>query len=76
MKTATLGTDVSGNLFAHIIAAKSLKNDAALARFLEISPVIVSKIRHGRLSVGPSLIIRIHEATDMPVALIKSLVAQ
>lgn len=76
MKNATLGTDASGQLFTHIIGAQSLKNDAALARFLEVSPVIISKIRHGRLAVGPSLIIRIHEATDMPVALIKSLVTQ
>lgn len=44
-----------------------LKNDAALCRFLEVAPPIVSKIRHGRLPVGASLLIRMHEASGLGI---------
>jgi hypothetical protein len=50
-----------------IIARLKLKNDAALARALEVAPPLISKIRHRRLPVGASLLIRIHEVTDLPV---------
>jgi hypothetical protein len=38
-----------------------LKNDAALSRALEVAPPVISKIRHHRLPVGASLLIRMHE---------------
>lgn len=44
-----------------------LKNDAALCRFLEIAPPILSKIRHRRLPVGASLLIRMHEASGLNI---------
>ena len=40
-----------------------LKNDAALSRALEVAPPVISKIRHHRLPVGASLLIRMHEVT-------------
>lgn len=40
----------------------SLKNDAALSRFLETSPPAISKMRHGRLHVGATTIVRLIEA--------------
>lgn len=55
------------NLLDGIIAKLRLKNDAALARALEVAPPLISKIRHRRLPVGASLLIRIHEVTDLPV---------
>jgi hypothetical protein len=45
-----------------------LKNDAALSRTLEVAPPVISKIRHHRLPVSASLLIRIHEATELSVA--------
>jgi hypothetical protein len=45
-----------------------LKNDAALCRELEVLPPVISKIRHGRLSVGGALLIRIHEVTGLSIA--------
>ena len=45
-----------------------LKNDAALARILEVNPPIISKIRHRRLSVGGALLIRIHEVTGLNIS--------
>lgn len=44
-----------------------LKNDAQLCRFLEIAPPIVSKIRHRRLPVGASLLIRMHEVSGLNI---------
>lgn len=45
-----------------------LKNDAALARLLGVTAPVVSKIRHGRLPVGPSIVIKAHAATGISVA--------
>lgn len=44
-----------------------LKNDAALARLLEVAPPVISKIRHLRLPVGASLLIRMHEVSDLSI---------
>jgi len=44
-----------------------LKNDAALSRLLAVAPPVISKIRHRRLPVGPSLLLRIQDATGIQV---------
>ncbi len=44
-----------------------LKNDAALSRALEVAPPVISKIRHHRLPVGASLLIRMHEVSDLSI---------
>ena len=48
------------------------KNDAALCRALAVAPPVASKIRHARLPVGASMVVKIHETTGMTVAEIKS----
>lgn len=50
-----------------------LKNDAALCRALEVAPPVISKIRHRRLPVGASMLIRLHEVTDMSVAQLREI---
>lgn len=50
-----------------------MKNDAALSRTLEVAPPVISKIRHRRLPVGASMLIRMHEVTDMSVAELREL---
>lgn len=67
--------DKSGKLFDTIIAAQKLKNDAALSRLLEVTPPQISKVRHGRLVVGDSLILNIHRRLGIPVAEIDRLIA-
>lgn len=49
-----------------------LKNDAALSRALDVAPPVVSKVRHGRLDIGDTLVIRIHELTGLTVREIKT----
>jgi len=50
-----------------------LKNDAEISRRLEIKPPVISKIRHGKVSVSAEIILKIHENLGMPVADIRAL---
>jgi hypothetical protein len=50
-----------------------LKNDAALAIVLGILHPVMSNIRHRRLAVGPSLLIRMHEASGLSVRELRAL---
>ena len=55
------------NLLTGMIKIIKLKNDAALSRALEVAPPVISKIRHGRLPVGASLLIRMQEISNMSI---------
>ena len=55
------------NLLDALIEKLALKNDAALSRALEVAPPVISKIRHRRLPVGASLLIRMHEVSDLSI---------
>lgn len=50
-----------------LIGKLQLKNDAALARVLEVAPPVISKIRHCKLPVGASLLVRMNEVTDLSI---------
>jgi len=50
-----------------------LKNDAALSRALEVAPPVISKIRHRALPVGASMLIRMHEVTDLSIRELRDL---
>lgn len=56
-----------GRLLNVLLENFRLKNDAALARMLEIKPPVISKIRHGRLPVGGALLIRMHEVSGLNI---------
>lgn len=55
------------HLLDTLIKKMGLKNDAALSRSLEVAPPVISKIRHHRLPVGASLLIRMHEVSDLSI---------
>lgn len=57
----------ANNLLDLLTKELGLKNDAALARKLEVMPPLISKIRNGRLPIGASLLIRMHEVTGMSI---------
>lgn len=61
-------------LFDTIIQARSLKNDAALGRLLDLAPGVVSKVRHGHVPVTDTTILRVHETVGMPVKAIRELI--
>ncbi|WP_317201462.1 hypothetical protein [Janthinobacterium sp.] len=57
-----------GALFNSVIAAHGLKNDAGLARALKVAPPVISKQRHGQLSIGATMVLNIHMTFHIPVA--------
>jgi hypothetical protein len=53
-----------------------LKNDAELCRVLEVQPPIISKIRHRKLNVGATILLRMHEKSNIPIRELKELTAE
>ncbi|MFZ6646320.1 hypothetical protein ACO0LO_11420 [Undibacterium sp. TJN25] len=62
-----LGYDPNRLLDA-LIELLKLKNDAALARALEVAPPIISKIRHRTMPVGASMLIRMNEISGLDIS--------
>ena len=58
-----------------LIVSLNLKNDAALSRRLGVAPPVISKIRHGKLSIGATIALSIHESTGMSFDLIKGILS-
>jgi len=56
-----------------LLSKLNLKNDAQLCRALDVAPPLISKIRHRRLPVGSSLLIRMHEASGLSIAELREL---
>lgn len=61
------------HLLDTLLEKMKLKNDAALSRMLEVAPPVISKIRHRRLPIGASLLIRMHETTGMSIRELRDL---
>lgn len=62
-------------LLDELIAKLELKNDAALARMLEVAPPVISKIRHHTLPIGATILIRMHEVSDFSIRELKEMLA-
>lgn len=58
-------------LMDDMLETLSLKNDAALARVMRVSPPIISKLRAGRLFFNSSYQITAHELTDWSISSIR-----
>ena len=56
-----------------IIEAVGLKNDAALSRALAVEAPVISKIRHRKLPIGGTLLIRMHEISHLSIKELRSL---
>ncbi len=63
-------------LLDHLIGAYKLKNDAAIARTLDVGPPVISKIRNRILPVSDGMILRIHERMGVSVPKIRALIAK
>ncbi len=68
-----INTPNAGSLLQYLRDTYALKSDKALAAFLGVPPPVVSNLRSGRLTFGPTYIIQLHEKTAMPIKLIKSM---
>jgi hypothetical protein len=64
---------VPNPLLDTLIERMHLKNDAELCRVLEVQPPIISKIRHGKLNVGATIPLRMHEKSNIPIRELKEL---
>lgn len=60
-------------LLDRLIKLVGLKNDAALSKALEVAPPVISKIRHRRLPIGASMLIRMHEISDVSIKDLRAL---
>jgi hypothetical protein len=60
-------------LFDELIQLRRLKNDAALALVLEVAPAVISNIRHKKLPVGATLLIRMHEESGLSIKDLRAL---
>lgn len=56
-----------GRLLDALSVKLRLKNDAELARILEVNAPLISKIRHRKLSVGAGILVRIQEVTGIGI---------
>ncbi|RJG04041.1 hypothetical protein [Noviherbaspirillum sedimenti] len=72
-RLADLAAYDPNHLLDSLLEKLHLKNDAALSRALEVAPPVISKIRHRRLPVGASLLIRMHEVSDLSIRELRSL---
>jgi hypothetical protein len=66
-------TFVPNKLLDTLIEKLHLKNDAELCRVLEVQPPIISKIRHRKLNVGATILLRMHEKSNIPIRELKEL---
>ncbi|MYM33482.1 transcriptional regulator [Duganella sp. FT94W] len=63
-------------LLDEVIARWRLRNDAELSRLLRLAPSSISKIRHRHAPLTAEVMLRIHEAFDIPIAELKRLQAR
>jgi hypothetical protein len=61
------------NLLDTLIAKLNLKNDAQLAVRLDVGPPVISKLRSGKLKVGASILLSMHEESGMPTKELRAL---
>ncbi len=60
-------------LIDFVINNLQLKNDAALADRLGVAPPVISKVRFFKIALGPSLLVRMHEETNITVKELRAL---
>lgn len=68
--------ETRNNLLDEVMYKMHLKNDAALAKLLEVAPPVISKIRHGTLPIGATIALSIHEETGMSFDFIKGILLE
>lgn len=56
-----------------LILRQKLRNDAELARALNIAPSVISKIRHSKTNISASLLLDIHEMTQISIRELRNL---
>lgn len=68
--------NAQSRLLTHVMQLRGAKNYVHLSRLLEIRSPAMSKLRHEKLYLSASLIIRIHEITGLSIREIKARAGQ
>ena len=63
----------SNALIDYLLERFTLGTDAELARMMKLQPPTISKMRHGKMSLTPSFILKVHDTFDIPVKEIKKI---
>jgi plasmid maintenance system antidote protein VapI len=63
----------SNALIDYLLERFTLGTDAELARLMKLQPPTISKMRHGKMSLTPSFILKVHDTFDIPVKEIKKI---
>ncbi len=67
-RSKTTGRGYNPNrLLDALLLHQNLRTDADLARALEINPSVISKIRNAKARISASLLLEIHEMTEMSI---------
>ncbi len=66
---------VPNKLLDTLIERMQLKNDAELSRRLGVPPPVISQMRHRKLAVGATMLLRMHEESNISIADLKELLA-
>jgi hypothetical protein len=66
---------VPNKLLDTLIERMQLKNDAELSRRLGVPAPVISQMRHRKLPVGATMLLRMHEESNIPIAELKELLA-
>lgn len=72
-RTSSVSDFEPSQLLDGLIMHMGLKNDAALARALEIAPPLISKVRHRTLPVSAAVLIRMHDVSGLSIRDLRSL---
>ncbi|MYM73977.1 hypothetical protein GTP56_17475 [Duganella sp. FT134W] len=73
MNQAPPGRYDPGRLLAALRNRLAVNSDAALARALGVEPATISKIRHQRLAVGATMLLRMHEVSALDIEELRAL---
>jgi plasmid maintenance system antidote protein VapI len=63
----------SNALIDYLLERFTLGTDSELARLMKLQPPTISKMRHGKMSLTPSFILKVHDTFDIPVKEIKQI---
>lgn len=63
-------------LFDEIKREFNLPNDRALSDAMGVAPPQVSKVRNGSYALSDSMILRVHERFNIPVANVRAMLAE
>jgi len=66
-RAAALATYDPNNLLDVLLEMLQVKNDLILSRMLDVPAPSISRIRHHKLAVGASMLIRMHEISGLSI---------